>query len=862
MATRMQQRRGTAAQWISTNSGNGPILNAGEIGWESDTNKFKIGDGTNTWLVLDYFSDINSTVNPAFGSSITFEGATANDYETVLAVTDPTADRTITLPNVTGTVITTGNLSDITDIGVFTSTIVMEGSTANDFELTLSAGDPTADRTLTFPDATDTLVGRATTDTLTNKSISLGSNTVTSTLAQLNTAVTDADVASLAGTETLTNKTLTSPTVSGLYISDGSIVIEGTTDNGFETTLSFTDPVADHILTFPNSTGTVATQEYVDSTVSGAEVDQSTLAGTGISWNAGATQFDVDTITIQARVTDVTDTEIGYLNNVSSNIQTQLDAKAALSGATFTGAVSGTSLTLSGDLTVNGTTTNINSTNLVVEDKNVVLGDTATPTDTTADGGGITLKGTTDKTLNWVDATDAWTSSEHINLASGKALYLNGTLLKDATETLTNKTLTSPTFTNPSLGTSVTTSTFAAIAYYSSTAASSTDGITWAQRTLPSLENWLSVTYGNGVFASVAYGTSKAVSSTDGITWTARTLPASANWQSIAYGAGVFAAVAVYSSTAASSTDGITWTLRTLPSSASWYAVAYGSGVFVAITNGSTAAASSTDGITWTARTLSSDANWRSVAYGNGVFAAVSHYSTVAASSTDGITWTARTLPSVTIWKSVTYGGSVFVAIGYGTSIAASSTDAITWTARTLPTESGWHEVTYGGSVFVAVARDTTSAASSTDGITWTARTLPASANWQSVAYGELVSTVSGTLTVAGSAGTNGQYLKSTATGVEWGAGFSAPTIGSTSIASGATVTTIAGLTLTSPVLTTPTLSTIDAAGDLLVGTADNTLGRIAIGTSGYVLTSNGTTAAWAAAAGGADEQLIVMQAL
>ena len=74
---------------------------------------------------------------------------------------------------------------------------------------------------------------------------------------------------------------------------------------------------------------------------------------------------------------------------------------------------------------------------------------------------------------------------------------------------------------------------------------------------------------------------------------------------------------------------------------------------------------------------------------------------------------------------------------------------------------------------------------------------------------------------------------------------------------------TLTNKTLTSPVLTTPTLSTIDAAGDLLVGTADNTLGRIAIGTSGYILTSNGTTAAWAAAAaGGADEQLIVMQAL
>jgi hypothetical protein len=444
MATRMQQRRGTAAQWISTNSGNGPILNAGEIGYETDTNKFKIGDGTNHWINLDYFIDANSTVNPAFGTSIVFEGATADSYETTLQVTDPTADRTITLPNVDGTVITTGNLSDITNIGVFTSTITMEGSTANDFELTLSAGDPTADRTLTFPDATDTLVGRATTDTLTNKSISLGSNTVTSTLAQLNTAVTDADVASLAGTETLTNKTLTSPTVSGLIISDSGIVFEGATANEYETTLTVTDPTLDRTLTLPNSTGTIATQEYVDSTVSGAEVDQSTLAGNGIAWNAGTSKFDVDTLTIQAKVANVDDTEIGHLNGVTSAIQTQLNDKAPLASPALTGTATAVNLTISGNLTVDGTTTNINSTNLVVEDKNIILGDTATPTDTTADGGGITLKGATDKTFNWVDATDAWTSSEHINLASGKSLYLNGTLLKDASETLTNKTLTTP----------------------------------------------------------------------------------------------------------------------------------------------------------------------------------------------------------------------------------------------------------------------------------------------------------------------------------------------------------------------------------------------------------------------------------
>ena len=64
-------------------------------------------------------------------------------------------------------------------------------------------------------------------------------------------------------------------------------------------------------------------------------------------------------------------------------------------------------VTIGGNLTINGTTTTINSTTLSVDDKNIILGDVTSPTDVTADGGGITLKGTTDKTLNWVDATDS-----------------------------------------------------------------------------------------------------------------------------------------------------------------------------------------------------------------------------------------------------------------------------------------------------------------------------------------------------------------------------------------------------------------------------------------------------------------------
>jgi hypothetical protein len=112
----------------------------------------------------------------------------------------------------------------------------------------------------------------------------------------------------------------------------------------------------------------------------------------------------------------------------------------------------------------------------------------------------------------------------------------------------------------------------------------------------------------------------------------------------------------------------------------------------------------------------------------------------------------------------------------------------------------------------------------------------------------------------------SGKYLTTDGSGtLSWGtvSGYSAPTIGSTSIASGATVTTIAGLTLTSPVLTTPSISTIDAVGDLLIGTADNTIGKISIGANGYLLTSNGTTASWQAAApsGAAFSELMLIGA-
>ena len=94
-------------------------------------------------------------------------------------------------------------------------------------------------------------------------------------------------------------------------------------------------------------------------------------------------------------------------------------------GVAVTGALTvSTNATITGNLTVSGTTTTINTQTLDVEDKNVVIGKVSSPSDTTADGGGWTLKGATDKTFNWVNSTDAWTSSEHIHLGDNKKLLI------------------------------------------------------------------------------------------------------------------------------------------------------------------------------------------------------------------------------------------------------------------------------------------------------------------------------------------------------------------------------------------------------------------------------------------------------
>lgn len=165
--------------------------------------------------------------------------------------------------------------------------------------------------------------------------------------------------------------------------------------------------------------GTDTTGDYVGSVT----------AGTGIGVSNTGVEGGTFTITNNG-VTSVT----GTANEVEVSASTGSVTIGLPSNVTVTTDLSvGGNATITGNLTVNGTTTTINSTTLSVDDKNIVIADTASPSDAAADGGGITLKGTTDKTLNWVDATDAWTSSEHFNLLTGKSYYINGASVLSST---------------------------------------------------------------------------------------------------------------------------------------------------------------------------------------------------------------------------------------------------------------------------------------------------------------------------------------------------------------------------------------------------------------------------------------------
>ena len=474
MATRMQQRRGTAQQWLSTNNSLGPVLNAGEIGWESDTNKFKIGDGVNHWATLTYFTtdsaeSVTQQINAAISNLVDGAPGLLNTLNELAAAMndDPTFFTTIAT-NLSNHESDTTNVHGIADTSLLATKsyadtaeadAITAAGTAADTKIsnavaaltkssvglgnvdnTSDADKPvsTAAQTaldLKAPKADPTFTG--TVSGVTKAHVGLGnvdntadadkpvstaqataiatakSEAISDATAQVNAVIAAApaalntldelaaalgDDANFAGTVTTalgTKAPLNSPTFTGTVsgvtathvglgnvdnTSDANKPVSAATQTALDAKASDTD-LSDHTSATENvhgilDTDELATKEYVATEIGNSTVDQSTLAGNGLTWDAGDQEFDIDTAVV-ATLTDeqtltnktltspvintptgITKSDVGLDNvdnttdankPVSTATQTALDLKLAsataattyapLDSPTFTGTV-------------------------------------------------------------------------------------------------------------------------------------------------------------------------------------------------------------------------------------------------------------------------------------------------------------------------------------------------------------------------------------------------------------------------------------------------------------------------------------------------------------------------------------------
>jgi len=230
-----------------------------------------------------------STDNHIFsGGSILFEGDTDDSFETTLQVTDPTADRTITLPNATGTVMTLDATQTLTNKTLTTPTLTspvfntgVSGTAVLDEDDMASNSATKAVTQQSFKKYVDDTIAAQdldiTPDSGTGQSILLPSETLTfSGGSNIGSSATSntvtfaiSDVVQLTASQTLTNKTFTSPTIdsfslgtstiSGLGIGANGIIIEGATADAHEVTLNAQDPDQDNVITIPDATMTAIT---------------------------------------------------------------------------------------------------------------------------------------------------------------------------------------------------------------------------------------------------------------------------------------------------------------------------------------------------------------------------------------------------------------------------------------------------------------------------------------------------------------------------------------------------------------------------------------------------------------------------
>ena len=535
-STLIQIRRGTATQW----SGANPVLHAGEIGFETDTGKFKVGTGAAYWndegfgyaailptalgatngvatldanghvptsqlpdlvkvtvhAVADHGSLLGLTTNDVQPGDIAIQTNTGDTY--VLAAADPSVEEnwdkiTVADPFPSHN---TDDLSEGSTNKYFTSQRAIDAvggaADSSDTPLTVvkrdadgnfAAGTITADLTGQVSDLsnhnTDDVSEGTTNKYFTDqRAIDAVGGSASSENTPLTVVKRDGSGNFSAGTITADLTGNVTGQVSDLSNHTTSDLTEGT--NLYYTSERANTDVADQISMAISSAALTSTDGLSEGTTNlyftneRAQDAVGNILGTGFIYNdssnvIGVNHAEMTTIVVEGASGNsyglvgtsdylvVKDTN-GYNKEIEldiASVESKLDTDGyltesststltnkTLSSPTLTGTASADAIettgnvTVGGDLIVNGTTTTINSTTISVDDKNIELGSVASPTDSTADGGGLTLKGTTDKTFNWVSGTSSWTSSENVDLASGKTYKIAGTDVLTSTQVL------------------------------------------------------------------------------------------------------------------------------------------------------------------------------------------------------------------------------------------------------------------------------------------------------------------------------------------------------------------------------------------------------------------------------------------
>ena len=237
-------------------------------------------------------SDITGLISVASGSGLTYSGGEigtnaipnsqlANSSLTVGSTAialGATASTIAGLTSLTATTLYSGAANAANSISIGSGDIVFEGSTANSYETTLRAADATADRVITLPNETGTILTTASTISPTVDTFTLGSTSI-----QLGSTTS-----TVAGLTSLTATTLyagAANAANSVSIGTAGLVFEGSTADGYETTINVVDATADRAINFPNAGGTVALLSSL-----------SAAAGSGLTYNSSTGAFGTSNI--------------------------------------------------------------------------------------------------------------------------------------------------------------------------------------------------------------------------------------------------------------------------------------------------------------------------------------------------------------------------------------------------------------------------------------------------------------------------------------------------------------------------------------------------------------------------------------